>query len=45
MLILSRDGKQVFSGSSLECIRYIHENHCYSFTHALKWEGYSLSPA
>jgi hypothetical protein len=42
MWILKRDGKEVVRGTELECMQYIHQNHCYSVDHAIKYEGYTL---
>jgi hypothetical protein len=39
---LCRDGEAVFVGTEYECMRYVHQNHAYSFSHALRWEGYEL---
>lgn len=42
MYVLYRDGKEVCRGTEDDCVRYVHRNHCYSFSHALRYEGYSL---
>lgn len=45
MKSLYRDGKFVMKGSEIAILDYIHNNHCYSMDHALKYEGYSVTPA
>ena len=37
-----KDDVEVFKGSMIACIDYIHNTHCYSFDHACKYEGYSI---
>lgn len=39
---LFRDDDYIMSGTWDELAAYIHRTHCYSFDHALKWEGYSI---
>lgn len=39
---LRRDGVEVMTGTLGECWTWIHRNHCYSVSHACKWEGYSI---
>lgn len=41
--VLSRDGAEVCRGLYLECVAWIHRNHCYSLSHALQFEGYTLA--
>lgn len=43
--ILKHDGKEVMKGSEIALLDYIHDNHCYSMSHACKYEGYSVIPA
>ena len=42
LCVLKRDGKEVFKGTELECVQYVHKSHGFSFDHAVKHEGYSL---
>jgi hypothetical protein len=42
--LLSRDGEEVFRGSELGCFQFIHKTHSYSMSHALLYEGYSMTP-
>ncbi len=42
--VLKRDGAEVHRGTEREIWRYLHETHCYSVDHALKFEGYSIMP-
>lgn len=42
MHILKRDGVEVTRGTWSELVEWIHRNHCYSFDHAIKHEGYSV---
>lgn len=42
--VLKRDGNEVLRGTEVEVTRYVHKNHSYSLDHALRHEGYSLSP-
>jgi hypothetical protein len=42
MFILKRDGKEVFKGGYLDCIKWVHDNCPYSFHHAVEHEGYSM---
>lgn len=39
---LLRDGVEVLTGTERECWQYIHSHHCYSVSHALAYEGYSI---
>jgi hypothetical protein len=39
---LKRDGKEIIKGSEITLLQYIHNNHCYSMSHALRYEGYSV---
>jgi len=34
--------RPVFTGTEANCMRWVHQNHCYSFAHALQHEGYTL---
>lgn len=45
LFILSRDGKEVKKGSEIALWDYIHNTHCYSVEHAIKYEGYEITPA
>jgi hypothetical protein len=40
--ILKRDEKEIMRGTEIECWDYIHNNHSYSVSWAIKWEGYSI---
>lgn len=42
--ILSRDGVAQMAGTEAEVWDFIHKNHCYSVEHALKYEGYTITP-
>jgi hypothetical protein len=42
--ILSRDGKEVLRGEEIDLWEYIHKNHPYSVSHALKHKGYEIEP-
>lgn len=42
--VLTRDGRAILVGTEQECWAYIHERHCYSVDHAIRWEGYSIQP-
>lgn len=43
MQVLYKDGKEVARGESdFDLIKYIHKNHSYSLSHALKHEGYEI---
>ena len=42
MFILKRDGKEVTRGSEFALLDYIHNHHCFSMSHALAYEGYSV---
>jgi len=40
---LLRDGKVILTNVDyFECLQYVHRNHCYSFDHALKYEGFKI---
>jgi hypothetical protein len=41
---LRRDGRTILTGTEIECWGYIHWNHAYSIEHALKYEGYTITP-
>ncbi len=41
---LRRDGKDVMSGTEGEVWKWIQSNHCYSVSHAVRHEGYSIVP-
>jgi len=43
--VLSRDGKEVMRGTEQEIWQWMHRNHSYSIDHALRYEGYSITPA
>lgn len=43
--VLARDGREVTRGTELDCMRFVHQAHAYSFDHALRCEGYSLRRA
>ena len=40
--ILKKDGREVCRGRWFECVSYVHQNHAYSFLHALAHEGYTI---
>lgn len=42
--ILLRDGKEEMRGTIDEIYRHVHRTHCYSVSHALEYEGYSIVP-
>ena len=42
--VLTLDGKEVLEGTEIEIVDHIHNNHCYSVSHALKYEGYKIEP-
>jgi hypothetical protein len=42
--LLTRDGKEIYTGYYLECMQYIHNLHCYSLDHAIRFEGYQIEP-
>lgn len=42
--VLALDKKEVIRGMSAIVWKYIHDNHSYSMAHALKYEGYTLTP-
>jgi hypothetical protein len=31
-------------GDQFQITKYIHNNHCYSLSHAIKYEGYEVRP-
>ncbi len=40
---LLKDGRKVFENDDFfSIVNYIHSNHCYSFDHAVKYEGYKV---
>ncbi len=39
---LFRDKELVFTGTEIECMRYIHKKHSFSFRWAFLFEGYSM---
>jgi len=39
-----RDGELKFCGTDAECMRWIHDHTPFSVDHAIKYEGYSVSP-
>jgi len=41
---IKRDGKTVVKGleSFTEVVAWIHNHHCYSFEHAIRYEGYEV---
>lgn len=41
---LDRDGKNVMMGTALEIAAWVHRHHSYSLDHALKHEGYTVTP-
>lgn len=41
---LYRDSQFIMRGTYFELVQYIHRMHCYSFDHAVKYEGYSTQP-
>jgi hypothetical protein len=43
--VLLLDGKEVMRGTEFACVKYVHQNHSYSFDHACKYEGYKLVPS
>jgi hypothetical protein len=43
-MVLRRDGKEVMRGTEHELVKYIHNHHSYSVSHALKYEGYTMTP-
>lgn len=45
IFILSRDGKEVMRGSEFAVLDFIHNRHSFSMDHAIKYEGYSVTPA
>ncbi len=45
MFVLKRDGNEVKRGSEIALWDYIHDNHCYSVDHAIRYEGYTITPA
>jgi hypothetical protein len=42
--VLTLDGQEVFKGTEAAIWRYLHRNHGYSVSHALKYEGYKIEP-
>jgi hypothetical protein len=44
MYLLTRDEKEICKGSYIVCMKYIHDNHCYSLDHAIRFEGYKINP-
>lgn len=42
LFVLKRDGKVVLRGSEIECMRYVHQTHGFSFAWALAYEGYTI---
>lgn len=41
--ILARDGREVFRGTYIECLGWIHRHHSYSLGWACQYEGYTLT--
>ncbi len=41
---LLRDGVPMHCGTEQECWAYIHRQHGFSVSHALKYEGYVMRP-
>ncbi len=39
---LTRDGREIMIGTEQECWVYLHWTHCFSVSHALRYEGYEL---
>ncbi len=42
--ILRRDGKVILRAAQSACVAYLHRAHSYSASHALNYEGYTLTP-
>lgn len=40
--LLLKDGKEIMRGTEVQIWKYIHDNHCFSVSHALAHEGYSI---
>ena len=41
--VLRRDGVEVLRATEQECWAYLHRTHPYSGSHALRYEGYTLT--
>lgn len=44
LYVLARDGKPLFRDTEQACWQWLHRQHCFSVEHALKHEGYTMSP-
>lgn len=42
IFILKRDGIEVARGEAFSLFDYIHRTHSFSWSHALRFEGYSV---
>jgi len=46
MFNIARDGQHIITVSDqFELLRWFHREHSYSISHAVRWEGYSVTDA